>query len=194
MNFNQFRIFAAVAKHRHITKTSRALKVSQPSISRQLKSLETAYNVKLYQSMPTGGIELTDEGQLFLSHVHSVLSYLRKLDEIFHAHHGSKPPKLTVAGNYSSSATLLPKAVRLFKKTHPWTKIDFKTANSNNVAQMVLNSEADIGVVKNWKSFPLIAAESYRYEKALCVVSKNHPLAKKKNPSFSDITATPFVV
>lgn len=194
MNFNQFRIFAAVAKHLHITKASRLLHVSQPSISRQLKSLEVAYNAKLYYRVNTGGVELTDEGQLFLGHVHSVLSYLGKLNEIFHSEYRPTSSNLTVGGNYSASATLLPAALRLFKKSHPWTKISLKTANSKDVQQLVLNSEIDIGIVNYCETSPLIAMEAYLYERVLCVVSKHHPLAKRKNLNWSDITATPFVI
>ncbi len=194
MNFKQLRVFAAVARHQHITKASQALRVSQPSISRHLKSLEAAYKVKLYRARSAGGIELTEEGQLFLDHANSVLLYLEKLEEIFHPDRRPASSDLTVAGNYSASATLLPAALRLFKETRPMATITLKTATSKEVQQMLLRSEIDIGIVKNWDMSPSIAAEPYRYEKVIAFISKNHPLAKAKNLSLSDITAMPFIV
>jgi hypothetical protein len=55
MTLNQFSSFAAVAKHLNLTKASAELRVSQPSLSLQLKQLEDHYGTKLY---PVGkGIE-----------------------------------------------------------------------------------------------------------------------------------------
>ncbi|MGH7930823.1 MAG: LysR family transcriptional regulator, partial [Candidatus Binatia bacterium] len=62
MTLNQFAIFAAVAKYLNLTKASAELRVSQPSISQQLRQLEASYGAKLYRRL-SKGIEITDAGQ-----------------------------------------------------------------------------------------------------------------------------------
>ena len=59
MTLNQFSFFATVAKHLSLTKASAALRVSQPSITQQLKQLENYYRAKLYRRT-SKGIEITE--------------------------------------------------------------------------------------------------------------------------------------
>ena len=45
MTLHQLKIFEAVAEHLNITKVSRKLQVSQPSVSKQLRLLEQEYGL-----------------------------------------------------------------------------------------------------------------------------------------------------
>jgi DNA-binding transcriptional LysR family regulator len=61
MTLHQLKIFEAVAEHLNITKVSRKLQVSQPSVSKQLRLLEQEYGLKFYVKSGRG-IRLTQEG------------------------------------------------------------------------------------------------------------------------------------
>ena len=61
MTFRQFTAFAAVAKHMNITKAAQALRMSQPSLSKHLKTLEEDYKIKLFTRYAKG-IRLADKG------------------------------------------------------------------------------------------------------------------------------------
>src|SRR6201986_836029 len=57
--------FVAVAEHRHFGRAAAALRVAQPSLSRQIRSLERQLGVRLLDRTPQG-TRLTDAGEVFL--------------------------------------------------------------------------------------------------------------------------------
>ena len=77
MTLNQFTLFAAVAKHLNVRKASEELRVSQPSVSQQLKQLEDRYGLKLYRRL-SKGIEITEQGQAFLRNITPILEQVAK--------------------------------------------------------------------------------------------------------------------
>lgn len=62
MNFEYYKIFYVIAKNKNITKAANELNISQPSISRTLKSMEDQMNTKLF-IRKTKGVILTNEGR-----------------------------------------------------------------------------------------------------------------------------------
>src|SRR3990170_3182345 len=101
MTLDRLTVFAAVAKHRNVTRAAEELHISQPAVSKQLKLLEADYNAKLYTS--TGqGIELTETGEIFIREVKAILKgYERLRKKIRAAPSTSRVETLTVGGTYS---------------------------------------------------------------------------------------------
>ena len=64
MTLHQLKIFQVVSHHRNITQASKQLRISQPSVFKQVKSLEESYKTKLYRKIGRG-IELTEKGDSF---------------------------------------------------------------------------------------------------------------------------------
>jgi DNA-binding transcriptional LysR family regulator len=194
MNLNQIRLFAAVAKHLNVTKTSQALHVTQSSISHQLARLQREFGAKLYTKV-NGGIELTDAGRLFLSETTAILLQLEELKGKFAA-----PPSasgveaLTVGGNYGPSALILPKLLAAFKKSHPSAQLTIRTADRSTIESLVIDCEVDLALVTGPSTSSSIAMEPYRQERLVAFAPSNHPLARKKQLTLSDLARTPLVI
>ncbi|MBI4525094.1 MAG: LysR family transcriptional regulator [Deltaproteobacteria bacterium] len=195
MTFNQFMVFSAVARHLNISKAARELKVSQPSVSKQLRLLERHYHVKLYYRKQRGGIELTKEGRVFLTHVREVLSELETLKDTFQEKAArSKPQSLTVGGSYSPSAILLPSVLALFQKQYPRVRLRLRTRSRREIEQMILNSEVDLAVINRPSRSPRITSEPYRWEKLVTFIPATHPLARTRTIALSQITKFPLIL
>ena len=126
MTLNQFSFFATVAKHRSLTKASAELRVSQPSISQQLKQLEGHHGTQLYRRV-NKGVEITEAGQLFLRTITPILEQVAQLEG------GFKPPApksarevLRVGGTDSVSAELLPSLLAVFRLRHPTAELEMR--------------------------------------------------------------------
>ena len=59
-----YRVFYTVAKHKHMTKASEELHISQPAISQSIKKLEDQLGGTLFLRS-NKGMELTEEGKMF---------------------------------------------------------------------------------------------------------------------------------
>lgn len=64
--------FAAVAEHRHFGRAAGALRVAQPSLSRQIRRLEQQIGVRLFDRTPQS-TRLTEAGEVFLPRAKALL-------------------------------------------------------------------------------------------------------------------------
>jgi DNA-binding transcriptional LysR family regulator len=119
MALNQFTFFAAIAKHGSLTRASQELRISQPSVSQQLRVLERDSGVKLYRRGGKG-IELTEAGRLFLSRIEPILEQVEQIKSIFPLREeGAETGRLKIGGTFGPSTLLLPVRHRLHNKPVP---------------------------------------------------------------------------
>lgn len=72
MNTVQLECFVTVAEHLNFSKASRVLKITQPAVSHQIRTLEEELDVKLF-NRTSKSVTLTQEGILFLADAQLIL-------------------------------------------------------------------------------------------------------------------------
>lgn len=65
LNLNHLNVFVAAAEKMNITEAAKALFISQPAVSKTIKQLEDALQVRLFVRDKQKGIMLTDVGRRF---------------------------------------------------------------------------------------------------------------------------------
>ena len=78
--FHQLRIFYQVASERSFSKAAFTLNISQPSVSIQIRQLETALGVQLLERIGNK-INLNSTGQMLFDHISQILDVVNKIDE-----------------------------------------------------------------------------------------------------------------
>jgi DNA-binding transcriptional LysR family regulator len=194
MTFHQLRIFSTVAKNLNISEAAIDLHISQPSVSEQLKLLEQEYRVKLYKS--TGrGIQLTEDGRVFLKNTEPILSLVETLKNKFrNKPMDRKVGSVTVGGSHNPSTSLLPLLLAVFKETHPHVHLTFRTDTSQAIERMVLGSEVEIAVITNCSHHPSMVVQPYQQDNFVAVVSPKHPLAKNRALTMAELARAPLVI
>ena len=195
MTLNQFAFFAAVAKYSSLTRASAELRVSQPSISQQLRQLEAGYGAKLYRRL-SKGIEITEAGQVFLRDITPILELVAKLGE------GSKPLSsqrlvsnaLRVGGTFSASAVLLPRLLAQFQQRHPKADLEFRTSSSEHLERLVAGSAMDVAVTDREAPSKELHSERLRREKVMVFVPPSHSLSRRQTVKLADVLAEPLIV
>jgi DNA-binding transcriptional LysR family regulator len=195
MTLNQFSLFVAVAKCASVTKASAELRVSQPSISQQLRQLELHYGAKLYRRV-SKGIEITDAGKLFLRNVIPILEQVAKLGAGGKTTESRRvaPESLTVGGTFSVSAVLLPALLARLRQQHPKAELEFRTSTSERLERYVLSSAIDLAVTDREPASQELTGELLRREKVVIFVPPSHPLAQRKVVKLSELLAEPLII
>lgn len=80
MSLAQIRYFVAVAEERNVGRAARRLRVAQPPISRQIRSLEDELGSQLFTRTPRG-MELLPAGEVFLDHARVILAAVESAAE-----------------------------------------------------------------------------------------------------------------
>jgi DNA-binding transcriptional LysR family regulator len=192
VTLHQLRIFGAVAKHLNVTKAAYEVRISQPTVSKQLRLLQDEFRAKFYLRVGQG-IELTEEGRQFWQAVQPILKGIDRLRETFPGT-AKETQFLIVGGTQSPSSSLIPEALQAFKLTHPDVQPILRTGNSPTLERMVLNSEVELALITKPSHNPRIAADPFYSEPIVAVVSAKHPLAKKEKLNQEELVKAPFIV
>jgi DNA-binding transcriptional LysR family regulator len=65
--FRHFKYLLAVAEHRGFRKAAQQLNTSQPSLSKQAREFQEAYEIQLFEKTRAGNIHLTQTGEAFIA-------------------------------------------------------------------------------------------------------------------------------
>jgi LysR family transcriptional regulator, low CO2-responsive transcriptional regulator len=198
MTLHQLKIFQVVSQHRNITKASKVLRISQPSVFKQVKSLEESYKTKLYKKVGRG-IELTEQGQLFQREVEEILSRVDRLEKNF----GLRSPapsaaRLLIGASHGPSASLIPSLLANFKKTHPLVQVTLRTKDSLGIERLLAESDGvEIGVVTNLSRIAdsgRLHIEPWRAEEIVFFISTKHALVRRRRVTLAELAQMPLIV
>jgi DNA-binding transcriptional LysR family regulator len=93
VSLSQIRYFVAVAEEGNVGRAARRLRVSQPPLSRSIRSLEDELGTRMFERTPRG-MRLLPAGAAFLHHARRVLA---EVDEAAAAARAAPPANLTSA-------------------------------------------------------------------------------------------------
>ncbi|MFV2179246.1 LysR family transcriptional regulator [Actinomadura sp. LOL_016] len=112
MDLRLVRYFTAVAEHRHFGRAAEALHITQPSLSRQVRSPERRLGARLLDRTPQG-TRLTEAGEVFLPHARALLRSAAQAAAQTRA--AAEPSRITIG--YTS--IIVTPAVRELRHRHP---------------------------------------------------------------------------
>ena len=193
MLLNRIELFVAVAKHKSLENTARAMHVSASSVCQRLKLLESEFGVPLYKKCQ-GGIELTDAGHTLLATGTEVLSQLDTLRHKLNRDARVAVQSLTVGGTYNPSAKHLPSAIAAFQKTHPHVKVSFLSSTGDRIEKLLRDGEMDVAIIQNMSGSDEFYKEKFAVDRLTFFAHASHPLAKKRKLELTDLAQVPVVI
>lgn len=186
MNLRQLEVFQAVMDQEGITRAAIALNVSQPSVSKTIKHLESRLGLQLFlrdksRLVPTPeAVALHEEVSKVYVGVRSILSIA---DEM----RSGRAGKLRIAASGVLGIDFLPRELSEFLKHRPGIKTSMVVRHVSHVEEMLASQQVDMGLVLFPKTSPSVDCSDIGRCRLVCVVGQSHKFSHKSTLSPVDL-------
>ncbi|MDA8595374.1 LysR family transcriptional regulator [Flavobacteriaceae bacterium] len=180
MDFKLY-VFKIVCEELSFSKAAERVAISQPAVSKNIKSLEAHYGVSLF-SRKGAKIQLSKEGEYLYQKSKIILNKYKEIEDYFREINGNTPTSLTIGCSTTISQFLLPSLLIKIQIKYPKLSIELRDANSRIIEQMISDEIIDFGIVegnhhhKDLKYHPFVKDEIVLIHKA----SSEPPISIKK--------------
>jgi len=178
--------FVAVADHRHFGRAAAALRVAQPSLSRQIQRLEQQLGARLFDRTPQS-TRLTEAGEVFLPRAKALLrSATQATAQVRGA---AQPSRITVG--YTTSMIVTP-ALRALRRKHPDADVQALHLDWNQPRDALLDHRVDAVVAALPFSTDQLHVTILYDEPRVVLVPLGHRLAGRQSVTIDDIADEPI--
>lgn len=147
MNFQQLRSVRETQRRGfNLTDVAEALHTSQPGVSRQIRELEEELGIAIFHRSGKRLTGLTEPGRQVLPIVEQLLLQAENLRRAGADFARSGSGTLRIAATHSQARYALPPVVRDFRAQHPEVELQLQQGSPQQVARLLLDGEADIGI------------------------------------------------
>ncbi|MFT3776709.1 MAG: CysB family HTH-type transcriptional regulator [Ottowia sp.] len=195
MNLHQFRFVQEAARRGlNLTEAAKALHTSQPGVSKAIIELEEELGIEIFTRHGKRLKRITEPGQHVLESIAIILREVGNLKRIGEQYSAQDTGTLSIATTHTQARYVLPVPVARLRETYPKVNISLHQGAPDQVARMVIEETAEIGIAtESLSSYAeLITLPCYEWEHVL-VVPKDHALAKKERLTLEDIAAQPLI-
>lgn len=192
MDLKQLKAFIAIAELRSFSAAAKVTGISQPSLSRLLKQLETDMNVDLIDRYHRP-LQLTTAGLFFYDKIDALLT---ELDAITHMTQRLSAPSKGLNIGFVPSVLygLLPEVIATFKQQNADTEVNLKDISSYQQIEALKSGEIDVGFGRFAHQDPWIQQILLRHERYLVALPKAHPLAEVKEQRLLDLANSRLIL
>jgi DNA-binding transcriptional LysR family regulator len=146
MTLRQLRIFWAVAHAETLTKASKQLGLTQPSMSQQLSKMEKTVGARLFHRT-RNRMMLTDAGRFLLRKAEIILGNVEEVEDGLREFRQGVRANIRVAGVNSVLRVLLPSALRLMEQDFPDLELDIHEAAPADALELLYGRRVNVGLV-----------------------------------------------
>jgi LysR family hca operon transcriptional activator len=193
MELRHLRYFVAVAEEKSITVAAkRRLRTAQPSLSRQLRELETEVGARL-MTRSASGIELTAAGKVFLDHARLALAQVEAA--VAAARRAAHPEERTLALGFLSGCEpqWLPGVMHVLREELPRIEVTISSKHSPQLAEGLATGKLDAAFLRAEERYPDLVYKVLIREPLIVVLPSDHRLASREAIAPKDLVGETFI-
>ncbi len=195
MNLHQFKfVWEAARRNLNLTETAKALHTSQPGISKAILELEEELGVDIFVRHGKRLKRITEPGHHVLNSIDIILRELANLKRIGAEYALQDAGTLSIATTHTQARYVLPEPVAALRQKFPKVSVSLHQGTPEQVAQMVLDDIADVGLAtESLADFEgLVTLPAYEWQH-VAVMPSTHELAQVPRLSLEHLAAHPLI-
>lgn len=190
MTIAHLRAFHLVAEAGSFTKAAADAGLSQPTLSAQVRKLEVAHGVSLFNRRGRT-LELTATGQSLAQITARLFAAADEADALLAGAAILRRGRLRIAAD--SATHVMPLLARL-KARHSAVTFTLRIDNSANVVAKVLDYEADIGVAARRSPDPRLYSAALKEDRLVAFVPRRHAWSRRRRIDVAEIEGKDLVI
>lgn len=144
-------VFYKAALTGSFSQAASELYISQPAVTKQIRSMERDLGTKLFDRTPKG-IFLTPAGKILLEHARAILPQYRKLRNDMSLLSEEFYGELIIGASTTAAQYILPPLLSRFQQTNPSLKLTLINGNTQTIETLLQNKDIDLGIIEGLPS------------------------------------------
>jgi LysR family transcriptional regulator, transcription activator of glutamate synthase operon len=191
MELHHLRYFEAVARLSSITRAAEELHIAQPSLSKQIQSLEAELGVRLFDRVGRR-IELADAGRMLLPYARRILREVSNARTALHERADLTRGHVAIGAPPTIGARLLPGALADFNAQYRGIELELHEAGTRPLVELLVAGAVDLAVVP----VPVadVATIELFTEDLVIAVAPGHRLADRGTIASAELAEEDFIL
>lgn len=193
MNLRHLAVFYAVAETGSLSKAAERLYITQPAVSRQLKSLEDALGLVLLDREPRG-VRLTEAGQVLADYAGRIFALSARAHASMEEISSLKSGRLSLGASTTIGNYLLPPVLADFRALHPDMDIHLEIGNTDAIQRLLLEDRIDFGFTEGFVEHQELESRIFTHDELAIIAPADHPLAGGDATDLASLCPYPWVM
>jgi DNA-binding transcriptional LysR family regulator len=191
LDVRRLRVLREVIARGSFSAAAESLHLSQSAVSQQIAVLEREVGLPLLERT-SDGPKLTAAGEALMEHGDAVICRLEEAEREIAQIAGLEGGKLRLSSFSTASATLMTRALSLFRQRFPNVELEFTEDDPEQTFPALKRGDSDLAVLFDYPAFPLdfsrdVEAELIYEEPMRVALPPGHPLAAAKSVRIEDL-------
>jgi DNA-binding transcriptional LysR family regulator len=192
VTLRQLRTFAEVARRQSFTAAAKALHLTQPAVSMQMRQLEDAAGLPLVEQLGRR-IHLTDAGRELLPYAAGISDLLREAEDAMKALQGVGGGELSIAVT-STAKYFAPRLLAEFRHSHPEARLRLAVSNREAVVRELTENTVDLAVMGRPPRGLDTEAAPFAKHPIGIIAAPEHPLVGRKRLPLERLAGETFII
>lgn len=193
IDLSRIQTFLYAARYLNFSEAGRVLKLSQPTVSHHIKTLEQELGVSLFVRQG-GAMTLTDAGKVLLPWAKRILRDSIEMKEMIESLKEGVAGNLTIACSTTAGKYILPQLAARFSQRFPNIKIKVLRCTPDSIIPNLLEQEANLGVVSYELPDKDVEQQKFFQDTIICIVPTNHSFVSRSTILPEDLIGEPVLM
>ncbi len=192
ITFRQMRLFLALADTGSVSAAAKALHVTQPTASMQLKEISRSVGLPVYELVGKR-IHLTEAGEALAATARQMAQAWEAFEQEVDGLQGLSRGKLRLAV-VSTAKYFMPRLIGAFCKKHPEIDLSLEILNRDGVVQRLAENRDDLYIMSTPPAHMDLADEVFMPNPIVVIAATSDPLARRERLALKDLVDCRFIL
>jgi DNA-binding transcriptional LysR family regulator len=192
LDLRQVEVFYYVAKFRSFSKAAEALRLTQPTISGHIKTLEESLALVLFDRLGRE-VTLTHAGEVLYSYARRLLSVKTAAVQALQELQGGVSGELLIGGSSIPGQYVLPLILGHFKRQYPDITVCLSITDTMDTIERIIRGDLELGVVGACVQHTQVLYNRFVEDELVLAVACDHPWAQQGTVPLMALAAEAFI-